>query len=67
MGLMAETFVTVVVAFPLFLVIIIAIFAVIGGGGVLMLDIPWAIVLVMIPLSQLAFIFFMYSLAQEMQ
>ncbi len=67
MGLMAETFVTVVVAFPLFLVIIIAIFAVIGGGGVLMLDILWAIVLVMIPLSQLAFIFFMYSLAQEMQ
>ncbi len=66
MGLLAETFVTVVVAFPLFLVIIIAIFAVIGGGGVFLLNILWAIVLAMIPLSQLGFIFFMYSLAQEM-
>ena len=66
MGLLAETFVTVVVAFPLFLVIIIAIFAIIGGGGSFMLDILWAIVLAMIPLSQLGFIFFMYSLAQEM-
>jgi len=66
MGLLAETFVTVVVAFPLFLVIIIAIFAVIGGGGAFMLNILWAIVLAMIPLSQVGFIFFMYSLAQEM-
>jgi len=66
MGLLAETFVTVVVAFPLFLVIIIAIFAVIGGGGTTMLDILWGIVGAMIPLSQFGFIFFMYSLAQEM-
>ena len=66
MGLLAETFVTVVVAFPLFLVIIIAIFAVIGGGGVFMLDVLWAIVLGMIPLSQFGFVFFMYSLAQDM-
>jgi flagellar protein FlaJ len=66
MGLLAETFVTVVVAFPLFLVIIIAIFAIIGGGGSFMLDILWGIVGGMIPLSQFGFIFFMYSLAQEM-
>ena len=66
MGLLAETFVTVVVAFPLFLVIIIAIFAIIGGGGATMVEILWAIVLAMIPLSQLGFIFFMHSLAQEM-
>jgi archaeal flagellar protein FlaJ len=66
MGLLAETFVTVVVAFPLFLVIIIAIFAIIGGGGTFMLDILWAIVGLMIPLSQFGFIFFMYTLAQEM-
>jgi archaeal flagellar protein FlaJ len=66
MGLLAETFVTVVVAFPLFLVIIIAIFAVIGGGGATMIDILWGIVGAMIPLSQFGFIFFMYSLAQEM-
>jgi archaeal flagellar protein FlaJ len=66
MGLLAETFVTVVVAFPLFLVIIIAIFAVIGGGGTVMIDILWGIVGAMIPLAQFGFIFFMYSLAQEM-
>jgi archaeal flagellar protein FlaJ len=66
MGLLAETFVTVVVAFPLFLVIIIAIFAVIGGGGSFMIDVLWGIVGAMIPLSQFGFVFFMYSLAQEM-
>ena len=66
MGLLAETFVTVVVAFPLFLVIIVAIFAVIGGGGNFLIDLLWGIVGAMIPLSQFGFIFFMYSLAQEM-
>ncbi len=65
MGLLAETFVTVVVAFPLFLVIIIAIFAIIGGGGQFMLDVLWGIVGAMISVSQFGFIFFMYSLAQE--
>jgi archaeal flagellar protein FlaJ len=66
LGLLAETFVTVVVAFPLFLVIIIAIFAVIGGGGSFMIDILWAIVGLMIPMAQFGFIFFMYSLTQDM-
>jgi len=66
MGLLAETFVTVVVAFPLFLVIIIAIFAIIGGGGNFLIDLLWGIVGAMIPLSQFGFIFFMYSIAQEM-
>lgn len=65
MGLLAETFVTVVVAFPLFLVIIIAIFAIVGGGGAFLVEILWAIVGLMIPLAQIGFIFFMYSLAQE--
>jgi archaeal flagellar protein FlaJ len=65
MGLMAETFVTVVVAFPLFLVIIIAIFAIIGGGGSFMLTILWVIIGLMIPMMQGVFIFGMYSLAQE--
>jgi archaeal flagellar protein FlaJ len=66
LGLMAETFVTVVVAFPLFLVIIIAIFAVIGGGGNFMIDILWAIVGLLIPIAQFGFIFFMYTLTQDM-
>jgi flagellar protein FlaJ len=65
MGLLAETFVTVVVAFPLFLVIIIAIFAIIGGGGAFMIEVLYGIILGMIPLSQVGFIVFMYSLAQE--
>jgi flagellar protein FlaJ len=66
MGLMAETFVTVVVAFPLFLVIILAIFAIIGGGGAFMINILWGIVAGMIPLSQFAFIYFMWTMAQEL-
>jgi archaeal flagellar protein FlaJ len=66
LGLMAETFVTVVVAFPLFLVIIIAIFAVIGGGGSFMIDILWAIVGLLIPIAQFGFIFFMYTLTADM-
>jgi archaeal flagellar protein FlaJ len=65
MGLLAETFVTVVVAFPLFLVIIIAIFAIIGGGGAFMITVLYGIILGMIPMSQIGFIFFMHSLAQE--
>jgi archaeal flagellar protein FlaJ len=65
MGLLAETFVTVVVAFPLFLVIIIAIFAIIGGGGQFMIEVLWGVVGAMIPVSQVGFIFFMYSLSQE--
>jgi flagellar protein FlaJ len=66
LGLLAETFVTVVVAFPLFLVIIIAIFAVIGGGGSFMIDILWVLVGLMIPMMQFGFIFFMYTLTQDM-
>ena len=66
MGLLAETFVTVVVAFPLFLVIIIAIFAIIGGGGQTKIDVLWGIVGGMIPVAQFGFIYFMYMLAQEM-
>jgi archaeal flagellar protein FlaJ len=66
LGLLAETFVTVVVAFPLFLVIIIAIFSVIGGGGSFMIDILWVLVGLMIPMMQFGFIFFMYTLTQDM-
>jgi archaeal flagellar protein FlaJ len=65
MGLLAETFVTVVVAFPLFLVIIIAIFAIVGGGGAFLVEILWAIVGLMIPLAQVGFVFIMWTLAQE--
>ncbi len=66
MGLMAETFVTVVVAFPLFLIIMIAIFAVVGSGGANMLIFLDAIVF-MIPAMQAMFIFVMLAMAKEGQ
>ncbi|MCI4352199.1 MAG: type II secretion system F family protein [Thermoplasmata archaeon] len=65
MGLLAETFVTVVVAFPLFLVIIIAIFAVIGNGGGNLLEILWGIIGAMIPAFQFVFVLYMQGLAAE--
>lgn len=68
LGLMAESYVTVVVAFPLFLVVIMAIMAIVPGGGgdasmtVLLLEV---VVLLMIPLSQVGFIFFIWNMTKE--
>ncbi len=78
LGLFAETFVTVVVAFPLFLVVIMAIMAIVNGGGssqpaavlfgqplsltVLLL---YVVVLLMIPASQAGFIFFVWNMGKE--
>ena len=65
MGLMAETFVTVVVAFPLFLIIMIAIFTVVGTGGGGMSFILWAIVAMMLPALQFVFIWMMMVMSKE--
>ena len=68
LGLMAESFVTVVVAFPLFLVVIMAIMAVVGGGGgssSTTLTLLYAVVGGMIPLSQFGFIFFIWNMTKE--
>ncbi len=68
LGLMAESFVTVVVAFPLFLVVIMAIMAIVPGGGgsssmtILLLEV---VVGLMIPLSQFGFIFFIWNMTKE--
>ncbi|MEM3852142.1 MAG: type II secretion system F family protein [Methanomassiliicoccales archaeon] len=78
LGLFAETFVTVVVAFPLFLVVIIAIMSIVSSGGgnqavadflgmpmsfnVLLL---YVVVLLMIPASQGGFIFFVWNMSKE--
>ncbi|MBN1677525.1 MAG: type II secretion system F family protein [Candidatus Thermoplasmatota archaeon] len=66
LGMLAESFVTVVVAFPLFLVLILAIMAIVGGGDpdfmVLML---YVIVLGMIPVSQFGFIFVVWNMSKE--
>lgn len=68
LGLMAETFVTVVVAFPLFLIVIMAIMAIVPGAGgntdttVLLL---WMVVGLMVPFSQFGFIFFIWNTTKE--
>jgi flagellar protein FlaJ len=68
LGLMAETFVTVVVAFPLFLVVIMAIMAIVPGGGnsssttVLLLEM---VIGLMLPISQFGFIFFIWNMTKE--
>ncbi|MEM3395835.1 MAG: type II secretion system F family protein [Thermoplasmata archaeon] len=65
LGMLAETFVTVVVAFPLFLVVIMAIMALVGGQGRFILNILYAIVFLMIPMSQFGFIFVIWNMSQE--
>jgi flagellar protein FlaJ len=68
LGLMAETFVTVVVAFPLFLVVIMAIMAIVPGGGnsssmtILLLEM---VIGLMLPISQFGFIFFIWNMTKE--
>ncbi len=58
LGMLAESFVTVVVAFPLFLVVIMAIMSIMGGmgGGAGTIRLLYAIVGIMIPGSQAGFI-----------
>ncbi len=66
LGLLAESFVTVVVAFPLFLVVIMAIMALISkGSSGFVVSLLYVIVAVMIPLSQFGFIFIMWNQEQE--
>jgi flagellar protein FlaJ len=65
MGLMAEVFVIGVVAFPLFLIIILAIFAIIGGNGGFVLELLWVIVGLVIPMTEFGFIFIMNVFATE--
>jgi flagellar protein FlaJ len=66
LGMLAESFVTVVVAFPLFLVLIMAIMAIVGGGDPdTMIRLLWLIVAMMIPVSQGGFIFVIWNMAKE--
>lgn len=60
LGVMAESFVTVVVAAPLFLLIMMSVMAMMGGaGGASFL---YLIVFVMIPICQFAFIVLLYGM-----
>lgn len=66
LGMLAESFVTVVVAFPLFLVLILAIMAVVGGGNPgFMVMMLYLIVLGMIPISQFGFVFVIWNMSKE--
>ena len=65
LGLMAETFVTVVVAFPLFLAVILAIMSLIGSGGMAIVIILYVIMGVMVPIMQFMFIFLIRSLTAD--
>ncbi|HKW43778.1 MAG TPA: type II secretion system F family protein, partial [Thermoplasmata archaeon] len=67
LGMLAESFVTVVVAFPLFLVVIMAIMALItkGQGGGFVVTLLYVVVALMIPVSQFGFIFVIWNMEQE--
>ena len=66
LGMLAESFVTVVVAFPLFLVVIMAIMALISKGGTdFIMSLLYVVVGLMIPLSQFGFIFVIWNMEQE--
>ncbi|HEV8594359.1 MAG TPA: type II secretion system F family protein [Thermoplasmata archaeon] len=66
LGMLAEAFVTVVVAFPLFLVVIMAIMALISRGqSDFVVTLLFAVVGLMIPVSQFGFIFVIWNMEQE--
>jgi len=66
LGMLAESFVTVVVAFPLFLVVIMAIMALISKSqSGFVLNLLYVVVGVMIPISQFGFIFVIWNMEQE--
>ena len=65
LSMLAESFVTVVVAFPLFLVVILAIMAIIGGNASNTIMILFLVIGVMIPVSQFGFIFVIWDISKE--
>ncbi len=66
LGMMAESFVTVVVAFPLFLVVIMAIMAIMAGMGAGdPIPLLYGVVGIMIPGAQVGFIFIIWLINQD--
>jgi flagellar protein FlaJ len=65
LGVLAESFVTVVVAAPLFLIVMISLMATVGGGGGNYIMILYVIVFAMIPGCQVAFILLIQSMTEE--
>jgi len=64
LGMLAESFVTVVVAMPLFLIVMMSLMGMIGGGSS-SLTFLYIIVYGMIPMSQIGFIVVLQSLTEE--
>ena len=65
LGVLAESYVTVVVAGPLFLIIILSVMTLIGGGGANSIIILYLIAFVMLPISHLGFAMAISSMAPE--
>ena len=65
LGMLAESFVTVVVAMPLFLIVMMSLMALIGKTGGSSVMLLYMIVFLMIPLSQVGFIVAIKSIAEE--
>jgi flagellar protein FlaJ len=64
LGMLAESFVTVVVAMPLFLIVMMSLMGTVGGGAN-SIDFLYIIVYAMIPMSQIGFIVAIKSMAEE--
>ncbi len=66
LGMLAETFVTVVVAAPLFLIVMMSLMATVNSGsGSFIILMLYVIVFVMIPMSQAGFIVLISSMVEE--
>jgi flagellar protein FlaJ len=65
LGLLAETFAVVVVSFPLFLVVILAIMVLVQSNPAMLMQIFWAVVAILIPIFQFVFIFFIWDMSKE--
>jgi flagellar protein FlaJ len=65
LGMLAESFVTVVVAMPLFLIVMMSLMALVGKTGGSSILLLYMIVFIMIPFAQIGFIVAIKSMAQE--
>jgi flagellar protein FlaJ len=65
LGVLAESFVTVVVAAPLFLIVILSVMTSLGGSGNQTLLLGYFLILVMLPLSQLGFAVTIHTMTPE--
>lgn len=65
LGVIAESYVTVVVAAPLFLLVLLSVMTMLGGSGDNALNIGYVMVLALLPMAQLGFIVTIRSITME--